>query len=89
MAAVEIDQVTKRFGAHIAVNDLSLQVPGGVVYGATDARGTAPARDTCSPDDLAATIFQRLGFGPHHEVGTPGGRPVPIFREGKVLPLAG
>ena len=63
--------------------------PGGAVYGATDARGWAPARDACSPDDLAATLFDRLGFGPRHEVGTPGGRPVPIFREGKVLPLVG
>jgi hypothetical protein len=61
--------------------------PGGAVYGATDGRGMAPLRDACSPDDLAATIFQRLGFGPRHEVTTASGRPVPIFREGKVLPL--
>src|SRR5438105_10503327 len=40
MAAVEIDQVTKRFGAHIAVNDLSLQVPGGVVYGFIGPNGS-------------------------------------------------
>jgi hypothetical protein len=61
--------------------------PGGAVYGSTDGRGTAPTRDACSPDDLAATLFQRLGFGPRHEVATASGRPVPIFREGKVLPL--
>jgi hypothetical protein len=60
---------------------------GGTVYGSTDDRGAAPARDACSPDDLAATLFQRLGFGPRHEVRTAGGRPVPIFREGKVLTL--
>jgi hypothetical protein len=58
------------------------------VYGATDERGGAPTRDACAPDDLAATIFQRLGFGPRHEVTTTSGRPIPIFREGKVLPLA-
>lgn len=64
--------------------------PGGTVYGATNARGTAPTRDACSPDDLAATLFQRLGFGPRHEVTTSGGRPIPIFREGRCLePLAG
>ena len=63
--------------------------PGGAVYGATDGRGTAPSRDACSPDDLAATIFQRLGFGPRHEVTTASDRSVPIFREGKVLPLTG
>ena len=47
--------------------------------------GRRPARDACSPDDLAATIFQRLGFGPRHEVRTTGGRPIPIFREGRCL----
>ncbi|MGO9465219.1 MAG: DUF1501 domain-containing protein [Isosphaeraceae bacterium] len=60
-------------------------IPGGTVYGATDARGMAPSRDACSPDDLAATIFQRLGFGPHHEVRSASGRPIAIFREGRCL----
>jgi uncharacterized protein (DUF1501 family) len=59
--------------------------PGGTVYGATDARGIGPARDACSPDDLAATIFQRLGISPRHEVRSASGRPIPIFREGKCL----
>jgi hypothetical protein len=59
--------------------------PGGVAYGATDDRGTAPTRAACSPDDLAATLFQRLGFGPRHEVRSTGGRPIPILREGRCL----
>src|SRR6516225_6576662 len=54
-------------------------------YGSTDDRGTAPTRDACSPDDLAATLFQRLGFGPRHEVRSTGGRQIPIFREGRCL----
>ena len=58
---------------------------GGVAYGSTDDRGTAPTRDACSPDDLAATLLQRLGFGPRHEVRSTGGRPIPIFREGRCL----
>jgi Protein of unknown function (DUF1501) len=58
---------------------------GGSAYGATDTRGTAPSTDACSPDDLAATIFHRLGFGPRHEVSTASGRPIAIFREGRVL----
>jgi hypothetical protein len=41
--------------------------------------------DACSPDDLAATIFQRLGISPHHEVPSASGRPIAIFREGKCL----
>jgi Protein of unknown function (DUF1501) len=61
--------------------------PGGAVYGATDVQGMALAINACSPDDLAATIFQRLGIAPHHEVRSASGRPVAIFREGKSLAL--
>jgi len=65
-------------------------IPGGTVFGATDERGMAPCRDACSPDDLAATIFGRLGFGPRHEVTSASGRPIAIFREGRCLePLTG
>jgi hypothetical protein len=60
-------------------------IPGGTVYGATDERGTAPRSDACSPDDLAATIFTRLGFGPHHEIRSTSGRPIAIFREGRSI----
>ncbi len=59
--------------------------PGGMAFGATDPRGMAPARDACSPDDLAATIFQRLGVSPRHEVRSQNGRPIALFREGKCL----
>lgn len=58
---------------------------GGTAFGATDAQGGAPTVDACSPDDLAATIFHRLGFGPRHEVTTAAGRPIAIFREGRRL----
>jgi Protein of unknown function (DUF1501) len=60
-------------------------VPGGTVVGATDERGTAPCRDACSPDDLAATVFRRLGFSPHHEVRSASGRPIAIFRDGRCV----
>ncbi len=33
MNAVQIEQVTKTFGDHVAVNDLSLEVPSGTIYG--------------------------------------------------------
>jgi hypothetical protein len=59
--------------------------PGGTVLGATDLAGMAPSRDACSPDDLAATIYRRLGFGPHHEIRSASGRPIAIFREGRCL----
>jgi ABC-2 type transport system ATP-binding protein len=40
MNAVEIDHVTKTFGKHVAVNDLSLQVPAGTVYGFIGPNGS-------------------------------------------------
>src|SRR5947209_3310027 len=40
MFAVEIDQVTKTFGLHTAVADLSLQVPAGSIYGFIGPNGS-------------------------------------------------
>jgi hypothetical protein len=57
----------------------------GYVHGSTDADGMAPANDPCTPDDLSATIFHCLGLDPHKELMTPTGRPVQLFREGKVV----
>lgn len=39
-AAVEIDQVTKQFGTHVAVNNLSLTVPQGSIYGFIGPNGS-------------------------------------------------
>jgi hypothetical protein len=63
--------------------------PRGHVHGATNDQGAAPDADACSPDDLAATIFHHLGIEPTHEVTTTSGRPVAIFREGKVIEKLG
>lgn len=57
----------------------------GYTHGTTDAQGMAPATDACTPDDLAATVFHCLGVDPHQELQTPTGRPVQLFREGKVV----
>jgi hypothetical protein len=57
----------------------------GYVHGGTDAHGMQPNGDPCSPDDVSATIFRALGIEPNHEVQTTTGRPVNIFREGKVI----
>src|ERR1700756_3693021 len=40
MAAVQIHQVTKTFGEHTAVDDLSLEVPSGTVYGFIGPNGS-------------------------------------------------
>jgi hypothetical protein len=60
-------------------------VKGGTVYGATDAYGHAPESDPCSPADVSATVMQLLGLEPTRELRTPSGRPVALFRDGKVI----
>jgi uncharacterized protein (DUF1501 family) len=57
----------------------------GYAHGSTDVQGMAPAMDACTPDDVSATIFRQLGIDPHTELQTPTGRPIQLFREGKVI----
>lgn len=57
----------------------------GYVHGSTDASGMAPATDPATPDDVASTIFHNLGIDPATELQTPTGRPVQLFREGKMI----
>jgi uncharacterized protein (DUF1501 family) len=57
----------------------------GYIHGGTDLQGTAPVSEPCTPDDISSTIFHRLGIDPSQELTTSTGRPVTLFREGKVL----
>ncbi len=57
----------------------------GYAHGTTDASGMAPATEPVTPDDVASTIFHNLGIAPNTELQTPTGRPIQIFREGKVI----
>jgi hypothetical protein len=57
----------------------------GHVHGSTDSQGMAPANAPCAPDDVAATVFQALGIAPNREVPTITGRPIAVFRAGKVI----
>ena len=57
----------------------------GYAHGTTDASGMAPATDPVTPDDVSATIFHQLGIDPKRELTTPTGRPVQLFREGRVI----
>ena len=57
----------------------------GYVHGSTDSSGMAPATDPVTPDDVAATIFHQLGIPHTLELQTPTGRPIQLFREGKVI----
>lgn len=60
-------------------------IKAGYAHGATDVNGMAPNKEPCSPDDVAATIFQCLGLDSHHEVTSSTGRPMSLFREGRVI----
>jgi hypothetical protein len=57
----------------------------GYVHGTTDAQGMAPATEPATPDDISATMFDCLGIDPHKELMTSTGRPIQLFREGKVM----
>ncbi len=57
----------------------------GHAEGRTDTNGMAPATDPITPDDVSATIFHNLGINPHQELMTPTGRPIQLFREGRVI----
>jgi hypothetical protein len=57
----------------------------GYAHGTTDAQGMAPASEPCTPDDVSATLFHSLGIDPHTELMSSTGRPIQLFREGKVI----
>jgi hypothetical protein len=57
----------------------------GYAHGTTDGSGMAPATEAVTPDDVSATLFSLLGIEPHQELNTTTGRPMQLFREGKVI----
>jgi uncharacterized protein (DUF1501 family) len=60
-------------------------IQGGRVIGASDAIAEKPASDPVSPEDLAATMFSRLGINPTDELHGPDGRPHQIVNGGRVI----
>jgi hypothetical protein len=50
-------------------------LPGGAVYGASDADAAYPARDPVTPPDIAATIYCALGIDPSTTIRDPLDRP--------------
>lgn len=59
-------------------------VPGGSVVGATDDQGERPIRNEYSTDDIAATIYAKLGLPLDLMVTAPDGRPIRL-NEGHVI----
>jgi ABC-2 type transport system ATP-binding protein len=65
MAAIDISRVTKRFGTHAAVNDVSIQVPEGSIYGFIGPNGSGKTTtirmimNILLPDAGEVTVFGR------------------------------
>ncbi|HEU4754124.1 MAG TPA: DUF1501 domain-containing protein, partial [Armatimonadota bacterium] len=62
-------------------------VRGGQVIGASDAMGGAPAGQGYTPDDLGATIYERLGIDPGSEFLDREGRPQRLNTGQVIRPL--
>ncbi len=60
-------------------------VPGGQVVGATGADGHSPVERALSPQDLACTLFQKLGIDYRKEFHNEVGRPVQMVSGGEVI----
>jgi len=59
-------------------------VPGGHILGATDGEGAKPIRNQYLSDDIAATIYAKLGLPFDLTVQAPDGRPIRL-NEGRVI----
>ena len=59
-------------------------VPGGYVLGETDGEGGKPIRDEYHSEDIAATVYAKLGIPQDLTVHAPDGRPV-LLLEGRVI----
>jgi len=60
-------------------------VRGGSVYGTTDRDAAYALDHPTSPEDLAATIFERLGIDPELRIHDAQNRPVPLVDGGQVI----
>lgn len=60
-------------------------VRGGMVYGSTDKDAAYALDHPTSPEDLAATIFERLGIDPELRIADAQGRRVALVENGQVI----
>jgi hypothetical protein len=63
-------------------------VPGGQIIGRTDRDGGYVLDQACLPEDVAATIYEKLGIDRQKPVYTPQDRPVFLAHNGQpIAPL--
>ncbi len=60
-------------------------IQGGMIHGETISTAAEPDRDPVMPQDLAATVYNRLGIVSDKELMAPGGRPIEIVDGGKLI----
>lgn len=60
-------------------------IRGGALYGRSDKDSAYPIDNPVSPEDLATTIFNALGFPPETQIHDPQGRPIHLVDGGRVL----
>jgi uncharacterized protein (DUF1501 family) len=60
-------------------------VRGGTVYGTSDRDAAYALDHPTSPEDLAATVFDRLGIDPELRIHDAQNRPVPLVEGGRVI----
>jgi arylsulfatase A-like enzyme len=57
----------------------------GQIYGASDATASEPDRDAVTVEDYLATVYHQTGINSEDRLLAPGGRPIDIVRDGKVV----
>ena len=57
----------------------------GQIYGASDATASEPNKNPLTVEDMATTIYNQLGIVADKELLAPGGRPIEIVKDGKVV----
>jgi len=57
----------------------------GLIYGSSDATASEPNKDALTVEDMATTVYNQLGIVTDKELMAPGGRPIEIVKDGKVI----
>ena len=60
-------------------------IKGGRLVGKSDKWAMDPAENPYGPEDLCATVYDRLGIDPRSEIHTPDGRPIALTNSGRVI----
>jgi uncharacterized protein (DUF1501 family) len=60
-------------------------IPRGGVVGATDPKGYYASESIYKPEDMAATLYTKMGINPAQLLHTSTGRPIPLVNGGRLM----